>query len=144
VFFAIMGGELDAKARGAKVEAEATQVAFPHRPAGGRRWRSSNAEQSAALLTYYGEDNPWNRHRAQLEGAMSLFQIGGTFSSREIAQGTLRVTVTEDYLAAYLSTPFLGGDAPVAFALDEPNEERPITIGPVLARAFRAELLAQK
>ena len=41
---------------------------------------------------------------------MTLFQMDDTFSSKEIAQGALRVTLTADYLSAYLETPFLGGD----------------------------------
>jgi hypothetical protein len=142
-FFVVAGGKHDAGAS-VKVEAEATQGRLPDRPAGGRRWRSSNAEQSQSLLRYYGEDNPWNRHRAKLEGAMSLFEIGSTFPSKNLAQGTLRVTVTEDHLSAYLATPFLGGDAAAAFAINETIEQGRIEIGPVLARAFRAELLAQQ
>src|SRR5262245_5576373 len=76
-FFAVMGSKIEPHARGAEIATDAAQLELPHRPAGGRRWRSSNAEQSRSLLTFYGEDNPWNRHHAQLEGAMSLFQIGG-------------------------------------------------------------------
>ena len=143
-FFALAGGTLDPSAKRTRIETELTQMELPDRPAGGRRWRPSNAEQSQSLLTYYGEDSPWNRHHAQLEGAMSLSQIGDTFSSKEITQGALRVTLTEDYLGAYLAMPFLGGEAPVAFALNETSETSEIKIGPVLARAFGAELLAQQ
>src|SRR5262245_49249110 len=143
-FFTVMGAATDVRANRAQIAPDAAALALPDRPAGGRRWRSSSAEQSRSLLTFYGEDNPWNRHHAQLEGAMSLFQIGGTFSSRELAEGAVHVTLTKDYLAAYLATPFLGGDAPVAFMLSETSNPRPIEIGPVLARAFGAELVTQQ
>ena len=39
-------------ARGA--EATTSVYTIPQRPAGGRRWRSSNAEQSLPALTYFG------------------------------------------------------------------------------------------
>jgi hypothetical protein len=125
-------------------EAKTSIHSVPHRPAGGRRWRSSNAEQSQTIINYFGEPEPWARNRVALEGAMTLFQMGGTFSSQEIAGGTLRVTLTTDYLAAYLATPFLGSDEPIAFALDDSMAGRPFVVGQVLTRSFAAEKLAQR
>src|SRR6185503_9629401 len=89
----------DAPPRAAEAEVTASEFNVPHRPAGGRRFRSSNAEQSQTVLAYYGEPDQWGRNRATLEGAMTLFQMGGTFSSTELTGGTLRVTLTKDYLA---------------------------------------------
>lgn len=140
-FFGVMDG-FDGPPRAAEAEVTTTELSVPHRPAGGRRWRASNAEQSLATLVYYGEPDPWGRNRATLEGAMTLFQMGGTFSSTELAGGTLRVTLTKDYLAGYLATPFLGGDEPIAFALE--NRPAPFVVGPVLTRAFAQEQLAQR
>ena len=37
------------------VESSVISQDMPERPAGGRRWRSSNAEQSLPTLTYFGE-----------------------------------------------------------------------------------------
>jgi len=124
-------------------EAKASVHSVPHRPAGGRRWRSSNAEQSLATLAYFGEPDAWGRNRAALEDAMTLFQMGDTFSSKEIAGGTINVTLTVDYLTAYLATPFLGGDEPIAFALDN-TANHPFVVRPVLTRAFAGEQLAQR
>ena len=67
-------------------------------------------ECSRATLTYFGEPDAWGRNRAALEGAMTLFQMGDSFSSKELAGGTATVTLNRDYLAAYLATPFLGGE----------------------------------
>lgn len=125
-------------------EAKASVHSVPHRPAGGRRWRSSNAEQSRPTLAYFGEPDAWGRNHATLEGAMTLFQMGDTFSSKEIAGGTIRMTLTTAYLSAYLATPFLGGDEPIAFALDDNTENRPFVVGQVLTRAFAGEQLAQR
>src|SRR5262245_59261671 len=71
------------------VQTGAMQAELPDRPKGGRRWRSSNAEQSLPTLTYFGEQDPWGRNRAALEGAMTLFQMGSTFSSKELAGGAI-------------------------------------------------------
>lgn len=132
----------DAPSRAAEPEVTAAELEVPHRPAGGRRWRSSNAEQSLAILNYYGEPDHWGRNRATLEGAMTLFQMGGTFSSAELAGGTLSVTLTKDYLADYLATPFLGQDEPIAFALK--HRPAPFVVDQVLTRAFAKEQLAQR
>jgi len=121
-------------------EARTSVHTILHRPAGGRRWKSSNAEQSRPTRAYFGEPDAWGRNRATLEGAMTLFQMGETFSSKEIAEGTVRVTLTTGYLAAYLATPFLAGEEPIAFAL----ENRPFVVGQVLTRSFAAEQLAQR
>jgi len=75
---------------------------------------------------------------------MTLFQMDSTFSSHEIAGGTLSVTLTKNYLAAYLATPFLGSDEPIAFALDGSAGQRPFVVGQVLTRAFAQEQLAQR
>jgi hypothetical protein len=125
------------------VEARTSVHGVPQRPAGGRRWRSSNAEQSLPTLTYFGEPDQWGRNRVALEGAMTLFQMDGTFSSKELAGGTIRVTFNKDYLAAYLATPFLGGDQPIAFALDS-GVGQPFVVAQVLTRTFAAEQLARK
>ena len=132
----------DAAPRAAEPEVTTAELSIPHRPAGGRRFRSSNAEQSQTVLAFYGEPDPWGRNRATLEGAMTLFQMGSTFSSTELAGGTLRVTLTKDYLAGYLATPFLGSDEPIAFALE--NRPAPFVVGQVLTRAFAQEQLAQR
>jgi len=121
-------------------EARTAVHVIPHRPASGRRWKSLNAEQSRPTLAYFGEPDAWGRNRATLEGAMTLFPMGETFSSKEIAEGTIRVTLTTDYLAAYLATPFLAGEEPIAFAL----EDRPFVVGQVLMRSFAAEQIAQR
>jgi len=115
---------------------------LPERPAGGRRWRSSNAEQSLPTLTYYGEPDAWGRNRAALEGAMTLFQMGDTFSSKEIAAGAVTVTLNHDHLSAYLATPFLGGEAPASLALNH-GVGQAFVVAQVLTRAFAAEQLAQ-
>jgi hypothetical protein len=144
-YIGVMAGtELDPAARvSLAVETGATDLNLPERPIGGRRWRSSNAEQSLPTLTYFGEPDHWGRNRARLEGAMTLFEMGGTFSSKEIAAGGVRMTLSNDYLAAYLATPFLGGDEPTAFAL-ETGVGQPFVVAQVLIRAFAAEQLAQK
>ena len=46
-------------------------------------------------------------------------------------------------LAAYLAKPFLGGDEPIAFALDS-GVGHSFVVAQVLTRAFAAERLAQK
>jgi hypothetical protein len=124
------------------VEGSSIQLELPERPVGGRRWRSSNAEHSLATLTYFGEPDAWGRNRAALEGAMTLFQMGDSFSSKELAGGTATVTLNRDYLAAYLATPFLGGEMPTSFAL-ESGVGHPFVVAQVLIRAFAAEQLAQ-
>jgi hypothetical protein len=141
-FFGVM--QLDTPPSAKEVEVATAIPALPHRPAGGRRWRSSNAEQSQAVNSYFGEADHWGRNRAALEGAMTLFQMGGTFSSHEIAGGTLGVTLTKDYLAAYLATPFLGSDETIAFVLDDSAGQRPFVVGQVLTRTFAQEQLAQR
>ena len=132
------------EAKAHDVEAKSTVYSIPHRPAGGRRWRSSNAEQSLLTRAYFGEPDAWGRNRATLEGAMTLFDMGETFSSKEIAEGSVRVTLTKDYLSAYLATPFLGADEPITFARDESGDNRPFVVAQVLTRAFAAEQLAQQ
>ena len=86
-YIAVMtGGELNPSAQASTwAESSAIQQDVPDRPAGARRWRSSNAEQSLATLTYFGEPDPWGRNRAALEGAMTLSQLGDIFSSKEPA-----------------------------------------------------------
>ena len=74
---------------------------------------------------------------------MNLFQVGDTFSSKKLAGGTIQVTLSNDYLAAYLATPFLGGEEPISFALDS-GVGHPFVVAQVLARTFAAEQLAQK
>src|SRR5262245_43525027 len=143
-YFAVMPGLFTLSSKANEVAVTTVEHQLPHRPAGGRRWRSSNAEPSLSTLVYFSDDDHWGRNRARLEGAMSLFQMGGTFSSAEIAGGTMRVTLTKDYLAGYLATPFLGADEPIAFALESGGFERPLEIAPVLARTVTAELFAQK
>jgi hypothetical protein len=142
-YIAVMAGdEFDPKAR-ASATIEAAAQDLPERPAGNRRWRSSNAEQSLPTLTYFGEPDAWGRNRAELEGAMTLFQMGNTLSSMEFAGGTVSVTVSNDYLSAYLAMPFLGGDTSIAFTLDN-GVGNPFVVAQVLTRAFAAEQLAQK
>ena len=142
-YIAVMtGGELNPSAQATTLAQSSAQENLPERPAGGRRWRSSNAEQSLPTLTYLGEPDAWGRNRAALEGAMTLFQMGDTFSSKEIAGGTVTVTLNRDYLAAYLATPFLGGEAPTSFALDH-GVGQAFVVAQVLTRAFAAEQLAQ-
>lgn len=144
-YIAVMtDGDFDPSAHAStEVRTASLQSYVPERPAGARRWRSSNAEQSLATLSYYGEPNHWGRNRAALEGAMTLFQMGGTFSSNEIAGGTLTVTLSHDYLGNYLATPSLGGDEPISFVL-ESAVGQPFVVTQVLTRAFVAEHLAQK
>jgi len=120
-----------------------TSLDVPERPAGGRRWRSSNAEQSLPTLIYFGEPDVWGRNRVALEGAMTLFQMDDMFSSKESAGGTATVTLNRDYLAAYLATPFLGSETPTSFALDS-GVGHAFVVAQVLTRAFAAEQLAQK
>jgi hypothetical protein len=144
-YIAVMtGGGLNPSAQ-ATTWAESSVISpdVPERPAGGRRWRSSNAEQSLPTLTYFGEPDAWGRNRAALEGAMTLFQVGDTFSSKDLAGGTATVTLNRDYLAAYLATPFVGGEAPTSFALDS-GMGHAFVVAQVLTRAFAAEQLAQK
>ena len=93
--------------------------------------------------SHFGESDHWSRNRAALEGAMNLFQVGDTFSSKKLAGGTIQVTLSNDYLAAYLATPFLGGEEPISFALDS-GVGHPFVVAQVLARTFAAEQLAQK
>lgn len=126
------------------VEATSAGYSVPHRPAGGRRFRSSNAEQSLPILAYFGEPDAWGRNRATLEGAMTLFEMGETFSSKEIAEGSIRVTLTKDYLYAYLATPFMSAEEPITFARHDSGENRPFVVAQVLTRAFAAEQLAQQ
>jgi hypothetical protein len=141
-YIAVMAGdELNPAARASvTVEAATLQQPLPHRPAGGRRLRLSNAEQSLPTLTYFGEPDAWGRNKAALESAMTLFQFGGTISSKELAGGTVNVTVSDDYLTAYLAMPFLGGEV---FA-PESGVGHPFVVSQVLTRAFAAEQLAQK
>src|SRR5689334_11143269 len=143
-YIAVMtGGELNPSAQASTwVESSAIQQEVPNRPAGARRFRSSNAEQSLATLTYFGEPDAWGRNRAALEGAMTLFQMGDAFSSKELAGGTATVTLNRDYLAAYLATPFLGDEMPTSFAL-EGGVGHPFVVTQVLTRAFAKEQLAQ-
>ncbi len=143
-YIAVMtGGQLNSAAQATTwAETSVAQQNLPERPPGGRRWRSSNAEQSLLTLTYFGEPDAWGRNRAALEGAMTLFQMGETFSSKEIAGGTATVTLNRDYLAAYLATPFLGGEAPSSFALDH-GVGQAFVVAQVLTRAFAAKQLAQ-
>jgi hypothetical protein len=143
-YIAVMtGGELNPTAQATTwVESSVTSLDVPERPAGGRRWRSSNAEQSLPTLTYFGEPDAWGRNRAALEGSMTLFQMGDTFSSKEIAGGTATVTLNRDHLAAHLATPFLGGETPTSFALDS-GVGHAFVVAQVLTRAFAAEQLAQ-
>ena len=138
------GDELNPAARASvTVETATLKQDLPHRPAGGRRFRSSNAEQSLPTLSYFGEADAWGRNKAALEGAMTLFQMGEPISSKELAGGAVSVTVSDDYLSAYLAMPFLGGDEPVAFAVDS-GHGHPFVVTQVLTRAFAAEQLAQK
>jgi len=143
-YIAVMtGGELNPSAQASTwAESSAIQQDVPDRPVGARRWRSSNAEQSLATLTYFGEPDPWGRNRAALEGAMTLSQLGDIFSSKELAGGTATVTLNRDYLAAYLATPFLGDEMSTSFAL-EGGVGRPFVVTQVLTRAFAKEQLAQ-
>ena len=53
------------------------------------------------------------------------------------------MTLNQDYLTAYLATPFLGGDDPIAFALDN-RVGHPFVVAQVLTRAFAADQFAQK
>ena len=144
VYIAVMtGGELKPTAQATTwAQSSVTSLDVPERPAGGRRWRSSSAEQSLPTLTYFGEPDSWGRNRAALEGTMTLFQMGDTFSSKEIAGGTATVTLNRDYLAAYLATPFLGGETPTSFALDS-GVGHAFVVAQVLTRAFAADQLAQ-
>lgn len=143
-YIAVMtGGEFSHAAKATEVIETTAVKDLPDRPTGGRRWRSSNAEQSLATLTYYGEPDHWGRNKGALEGAMSLFQMGGTFSSKELAGGRVHVTLDQDYLAAYLATPFLGGEEPISFAFDR-GVGHPFIVAQVLTRTFAAEQLAQK
>lgn len=135
------GGALNPAAK-ATTWAQTVSPDLPERPAGGRRWRSSNAEQSLPTLIYFGESDAWGRNRAALEGAMTLFQMGEMFSSKEIAGGTATVTLSRDYLSAYLATRFLDGEVPTSFAL-EGSVGQPFVVTRVLTRAFAAEQLAQ-
>src|SRR5262245_38509846 len=104
-YIAVMtGGELNPEAKATTwAESSVASLAMPELPAGARRFRSSNAEQSLPTLTYFGEPDAWGRNRAALEGAMTLFQIGDLFSSKELAGGTATITLNRDYLAAYLA-----------------------------------------
>jgi len=56
-YVAVMtGGEFNPTAKATIwVESSVISQDMPERPAGGRRWRSSNAEQSLPTLTYFGE-----------------------------------------------------------------------------------------
>jgi hypothetical protein len=141
-YIAVMAGdELNPAAQASVVvETAVMQPDLPHRPAGGRRLRLSNAEQSLATLTYFGEPDAWGRNKAALESAMTLFQLGGTISSKDLAGGKVNVTVSDDYLTAYLAMPFLGGEV---FA-PESGVGHPFVVSQVLTRAFAAERLAQK
>ncbi len=141
-YIAVMAGdELNPAAQASvTVESATMQKDLPHRPAGGRRYRSSNAEQSLPALTYFGETDAWGRNKAALEGAMTLFQMDGTRSSKELAGGTVNVTVSDDYLTAYLAMPFLGGQTFAA----ESGAAHPFVVTQVLTRAFAKEQLAQK
>ena len=65
---------------------------------------------------------------------------GDAFSSKELASGTVNVTVSDDYLTAYLAMPFLGGEA---FA-PESGIGHPFVVTQVLTRTFAKEQLAQK
>jgi hypothetical protein len=143
-YIAVMtGGTIDPAANATTwANSPVVSPSLPERPAGGRRWRSSNAEQSRPTRTYYGTPDAWGRNRAALEGAMTLFQMGDTFSSKEIAGGTATVTLNRDHLAAYLATPFLGGEATPSFALDH-GVGQAFVVAQVLTRAFAAEQLAQ-
>src|SRR5262245_46883360 len=73
-YIAVMAGdELNPAAQASvMVEAAVMQPDFPDRPAGGRRLRLSNAEQSLPTLTYFGEPDAWGRNKAALESAMTL------------------------------------------------------------------------
>jgi hypothetical protein len=135
VYFGVMGqgGPVTTVPRPAM---DSMQQDLPDQPAAGRRWRSSNAEQSLAVLSFFGEPNHWARYGAALESGTTLFQMPGTVSSADVAQRGIRVTVADDYLPAYLATPFLGAAAPEA---TQPDTNKPFVIGPVLARAFAAE-----
>ena len=73
---------------------------------------------------------------------MTLFQMGDTFSSKEIAGGKATVTLNRDYMSAYLATPFLGGEEPTSFALDH-GVGQAFVVAQVLTRAFAAEQLGQ-
>ena len=141
-YIAVMAGDQLNPAAQASVVAEAAvlQLDLPDRPTGGRRLRLSNAEQSLPTLTYFGEPDAWGRNKAELEGAMTLFQLGGTISSQELAGGTVNVTVSDDYLTAYLAMPFLDGEV---FA-PETGVGHPFVVSQVLTRAFAKEQLAQK
>lgn len=140
-YIAVMAGELNPAAQASVVaEAAVLQLDLPDRPKGGRRLRLSNAEQSLPTLTYFGEPDAWGRNKAELESAMTLFQSGRTISSKELAGGTVNVTVSEDYLPAYLAMPFLGGEV---FA-PETGVGHPFVVSQVLTRAFAKEQLAQK
>jgi hypothetical protein len=141
-YIAVMAGdELNPTAQASVVaEAAVLQLDLPDRPPGGRRLRLSNAEQALPTLTYFGEPDTWGRNKAELEGAMTLFQLGGTIASKELASGTVNVTVSEDYLTAYLAMPFLGGEV---FA-PESGVGHPFVVSQVLTRAFAKEQLAQK
>lgn len=143
-YVAVMtGGNLNPEAKATTwVETSVAQQQLPDRPAGGRRLRLSNAEQSLATLTYFGEPDAWGRNRAALEGAMTLFQMDDSFLSTELAGGMATVTLNRDYLAAYLATPFLGGELPTSFAL-EIGVGHPFVVAQVLTRAFAKEQLAQ-
>ena len=136
------GGELNPVAQATTWAESSVGFELPERPAGGRRWRSSNAEQSLPTLIYFGESDAWGRNRAALEGAMTLFQMDDTFSSRELAGGAATVTLSRDYLSAYLATPFQGGEAPTSFALNH-GVGQAFVVAQVLTRAFAAEQLAQ-
>ena len=63
-------------------EVASLEPSAPERPAGGRRWRSSNAEQSLPTLTYYGEPVFWGRNRAALEGAMTCLRLAARSRAR--------------------------------------------------------------
>lgn len=143
-YIAVMtGGELNPTAQATTwAESSVATADLPDRPAGGRRLRLSNAEQSLPTLKYFGEPDAWGRNRAALEGAMTLFEMGDTFSSKELAGGTATVTLNRDYLTAYLATPFLGGEMPTSFAL-ESGVGHAFLVTQVLTRAFAAEQLAE-
>ena len=56
-YVAVMtGGEFNRMAKATTwVESSVISQDMPSRPTAGRRWRSSNAEQSLPTLTYFGE-----------------------------------------------------------------------------------------
>ena len=144
-YIAVMtGGELNPTAQATTwAQGSVSSLDVPERPAGGTRWRSSNAEQSLPTLKYFGEPDAWGRNRAALEKAITLFQMDDMFSSKELAGGSATVTLNRDHLAAYLATPFLGGEATPSFALDR-GVGQAFVVAQVLTRAFAADQLAQK